>query len=217
MLSSTAIFVLDILPAVVLDEPVSVCMVGAGFGPRGCVFKLTPFSTRSCPDASTPDESLDVVLARWRARFNSGQPFDSETLDLALAMPPPHAVLCTCGAWRFWGFPVVQGRQGTAMGIHLLKFWNLKPWFDASGASSLPLGDAHVLSEDALQGVADTLRAQAAGVADPREVEFYVGWVQRLRDRMVTDDIRKCRKMYNTHHLVTVMMLAGVASKVDLR
>ena len=93
----------------------------------------------------------------------------------------------------------------------------MEPWFDASGASSLPLGDAHVLSEDALQGVADTLRAQAAGFADPREVEFYVGWAQRLRDRMVTDDIRKCREMHHTHHLVTVMMLAGVASKVDLR
>ena len=68
------------------------------------------------------------------------------------------------------------------MGMHLMQFWNSRLWFDAFVPSSVPVDNANVLSIDVVQGVADVMCAQAAGGADPREVEFYVDWMQRLQD-----------------------------------
>jgi hypothetical protein len=188
-----------------------------GFAPRGIFFKLTRFTADRC--AQTPliaGGTLQQLLADWAVRFNHGQQFvNQESMDLAISMPIPHAMLCNVGRWAWWCFPLAGGRQGGGLGLNQIHRWlagiNLNALVNNNGDDE----PQTVLSSDFLQGLADIMRAQLAGVATPDEVLFYISWAQTLRSVMLRNQLGLSRRVYSFSHMVHCMIMSGLLAKRD--
>jgi hypothetical protein len=146
---------IDLLSCCSLNAVQPAFMGNPGFAPRGVFFKMTRFTADRC--ARTPllgGGNLQQLLAEWAVRFNHGQPFvNQESMDLAIAMPIPHAMLCTSGRWGCWCFPLAAGRQGGGLGLNHINQWlagiNVQALMNNNGDDE-PQAE---LSKDFLQGL----------------------------------------------------------------
>jgi hypothetical protein len=218
------ILFLDVIACVSLERVETVYSGQAGFAPKGVFVQITSFSQQRCmavPALGTRQALQDVIL-EWRNRYHHGQAFVNEfdangnpSKDVAICMPIPHAMLCCAGAWRFWGAPVVPGRQGGALGLSLIKEWLPRDQcrhvqVDGDNDDEIP-----ELSIDFLQGLSDVMRAQLLGTAPLEHVKFYVAWAQRLRDTMLRHRHGLSKRVYALAHMVHCMIMSGLLARRD--
>ena len=141
---------------------------------------------------------------------------NEERLDIAVAMPIPHAMLCNSGAWVHWGFPVAAGRKAGGLGLHIVSLWLSGIDRNAQHHGVAEEGNpTYQLSEDFLQGLADIMRAQLAGVANLDEVTFYMSWVQNLRSVMLRNKLGLSKRIYCMTEMVHSMIMSGLLASRD--
>lgn len=205
---------LEILAYCTLSLPQLAFSTDAGFAPKGLFTKITKFSAERCMNIPITDDPQNVTVAQritqWQHRFNGGlefDGFDEGQLRVLIMMPMPHAMLVNCGAWLYWGFPLATSRQGSALGLHLIKSWlDRVPMHPRAGRDEA----VAELSIELLQGLADTLRAQSVGSATEGSVRFYTNVVQRIRDDMLFHRFGLSQRVYTMAHMVHCMLLSGL-------
>jgi hypothetical protein len=203
---------IEVMAACTLEEPQTAFMGNPGFAPKGIFWKMTRFSANRCLNQLELNSRrpLAAVLEEWSHRFNGGQNFITEGIgpDAAIAMPIPHAMLCTAGAWTTWSFPVATGRQGGGLGLHLVRGW--LAGMNIPSQPSEPTDHMYEMSPDFLQGMADVMRAQMAGVADPERVMFHVAWAQNFRTAMLRHRLGLSKRIYNMSQMIHCMVMSGM-------
>lgn len=217
-----AVMFAEFLVAASLEVPQAAYTAAAGFAPKGVFTAVTRFTKSRCMEArvKASQQTVQELLVDWRNRFNAGRPFCGEDPEeqgtrLGICMPTPHAILCCCGAWSHWGFPLTAGRQGAGLGLHLIRSWLPPARAIPDPSVDNPDDGLHEMSADFLQGLADIMRVQVAGGADMGQVQFYINWVQRLRDSMLRHQYGMSQRIYDLGHMIHCMLLSGLLSHRD--
>jgi hypothetical protein len=205
--NSSPVMFLEILAACSLETPRTAHAGGLNNTPKGIFSTLTRFSAQTCWDTPVLNsgERVHDVIARWSARF----PLQPESsVQVAISMPVPHALLTVRGAWQYWGFPLAVGRSAGGLGLPLIREWTR----GVGRVAPLRAGDwdGPAVSIDLLQGLADVMRRQAMGVVDPDELRHYVNFVQGWRDEMLRVRFGLSRRIFAMSHMVSCMLVAGL-------
>ena len=220
----------EVLERAVLDEPCK-AELSAPAQVRRCVFQhLSVTSANRCSEARAGERPVSAAIAEWRAKHNGGRSFANESAAmpcrLDASMPAAHGLLVLRGTWREWAFPLVGGRQGTAVGMSLpeLKCFRggrrLDPAPAAAPTTSTGPDSYH---PSMFQGIADELRLLLAQVPEPTpqaraRVEHFTTWAQGMRDHMVASSQRTGGFVHCMQELVSAVLMSGLLRAApDLR
>jgi len=97
---------------------------------------------------------MSGVIQRWANQYGLGNDVVDGNNRTCAIMTTPHALLCSRGYWKTWGFPFFHGNLSKGMGFHIAR-----PLWEPLQIPEQPVAaDFHSLDPSSLQCTSDVLR-----------------------------------------------------------
>ena len=183
----------------------------------GSDFNRACFTRCSTWTAQRVCAGMREVVADWQARHQTGH-VEMPTC-LTLKMPWSHALLCACGVWTDYAFPLACGRRSAALGLHLVPQLlgaparTLLDRIDGDPFSS----EAADLTPDILREVVDTMRRQLLS-DNPEHRDEVIQSMRRLQctaDDMARANHRLTSLAFKMDFLVTCLLHVDLLKSHD--
>ena len=146
---------------------------------------MTRSSAASVLDALDTNGRVVSASAMEMCERNGVQFPGTDGCRLAMSLPSPHVRLLAKGHWLATGFPLVQGRARSIMGLGLVPNLCGIP-VHGQVLSDLADGEVDDFTPEKMQSLANMLRLRYAESPDP-ELASAILWAQRRRDAMLLD------------------------------
>lgn len=205
------VFHVQVIETVEFETPTLAVQHLGGTRPKALFFLVSEVSReRLLGQRTKTGETIAEVLARWRRRDDF---HDTHGARLASAMFPPHALLCTCAAWRHFCFPVPESRAAGGSGLGCIKGW--LDGVDRPESIDLREDGAEfeALSPELIQRLLALLSRMAAsetgGPDVMDEIRVHADWLHNLRASMVYDAHLRGVKAYHMKHLFQCLVLSS--------
>lgn len=194
---------MEVVACELLGDPIDVARSVLRPMPAALVFEMTPFS------AERVWASAGAGLLR-QCRAQGIELADAPVLK-AWSMPFAHALLVGHKAWCSYAFPFVSGSRARGTGIEALR--TLTDGLDMDRDVENLLGPPPTLGPDALQAVADCIRANvdrnAVSEDAWRLAVHHVDTLQHVVDAQIAHSQRRAGTMYDTTHLLECLVFGG--------
>ena len=197
---------------------------------RTVVFDVTEASSRrlwSSPLATGC--SLQDELLRWGQVASSPRAvrvLEAAPPTMALAIPTPHALLLKAGSWTSHALPMPLGRGpaeralrkwlacrrlvGMTRSLHFEEA-------DDTGHPGCEDEGLWAVVPERVQRASDLLRMYATSLSgdEKEEVAWYVQWMQRLHESMVSHGATYATQAYKVDHLIQCVVFSGFLREVQ--